>query len=42
VKVVLTGGYALTEGRFMKRIHVIDSNLTLEGLKILYGKNRPS
>jgi type III pantothenate kinase len=42
VKVVLTGGYALTEGRFMKRIHEIDSNLTLEGLKILYGKNRPS
>ncbi len=42
LRVVLTGGYAQAVGRLMKRSHDINSNLTLEGLRILYGKNRPS
>jgi type III pantothenate kinase len=42
LKVVLTGGYAPIVGGFLKRIHEINLNLTLEGLRILYGKNRPS
>ena len=42
LKVVLTGGYAPVVAGFLKRIHEINLNLTLEGLRILYGKNRPS
>ncbi len=42
LRIVLTGGYAQAVGRLMKRRHDINSNLTLEGLRILYGKNRPS
>jgi len=42
LKVILTGGYAQALGRLMKRSHEINSNLTLEGLRMLYGKNRPS
>ena len=42
LKVVLTGGYARAVGRLLKRIHEVNSYLTLEGLRILYGKNRPS
>lgn len=42
LKLVLTGGYATAVGGFFKRIHEINLNLTLEGLRILYGKNRPS
>jgi type III pantothenate kinase len=42
LKLVLTGGYAPAVGGFLKRTHEINLNLTLEGLRILYGKNRPS
>ena len=42
LKLVLTGGYAQAVGRLLKRVHEININLTLEGLRILYGKNRPS
>lgn len=42
LKVILTGGFATVMGRFLRRIHEINSNLTLEGLRILYEKNRPS
>jgi type III pantothenate kinase len=42
LKLVLTGGYSQAVGGFLKRIHEIDLNLTLKGLKILYGKDRPS
>lgn len=39
-KVVITGGYGLIMDKFIKRPHDINPNLTLEGLKILYEKNR--
>ncbi len=42
LKVILTGGFAAAMGGFLRRNHEINSNLTLEGLRILYGKNRPS
>jgi type III pantothenate kinase len=42
LKLVLTGGYAPIVTGFLKRVHNINVNLTLEGLRILYGKNRPS
>jgi len=42
LKVVLTGGYAPVIGGFVKRDHEMNISLTLEGLKVLYGKNRPS
>ncbi len=42
LKVILTGGFAAVMGRFLRRTHKINSNLTLEGLRILYGKNRPA
>ena len=42
LKLVLTGGYAPVVGGFLKRTHEINLNLTLEGLRILYGKNRPA
>lgn len=40
--VVITGGYGPMVERFIKRPHEINPSLTLEGLKILYEKNRPS
>ncbi len=42
LKVILTGGFAPVMGRFLTRTHEINASLTLEGLRILYGKNRPS
>lgn len=41
-KVMITGGYATSMDRFIKRPHEFDPNLTLKGLKILYEKNRPA
>jgi len=38
---VLTGGYAPAVEGFMKRRHVSSAQLTLEGLRVLYEKNRP-
>lgn len=38
--VVITGGYGLIMSRFIKRPHEINPDLTLEGLRILYEKNR--
>ena len=39
--VILTGGNCLLVEAFMRRPHRVRSQLTLEGLKILYEKNRP-
>jgi type III pantothenate kinase len=39
-KVVLTGGFAPKVDRFINRPHDINLNLTLEGLRIIYEKNR--
>jgi type III pantothenate kinase len=39
--VVLTGGHASLIDRFISRPHIMNLHLTLEGLKILYEKNRP-
>jgi len=41
-QVVLTGGHALAMDRFITRQHEVNPELTLEGLRILYGKNRSS
>jgi type III pantothenate kinase len=38
--VIATGGHSLLISKFAKRIQVIDVNLTLEGLRILYERNR--
>src|SRR5205823_14986091 len=38
--VVATGGYALLIGRGTQRIQHIDPNLTLEGLRLTYEKNK--
>ena len=38
-KVVVTGGYGGIIHNFLKRAHVLNPHLTLEGLKILYRKN---
>lgn len=40
--VVVTGGYGPMVAKFIKRRHEINGTLTLEGLRILYEKNRPS
>jgi type III pantothenate kinase len=40
-EVVLTGGHALLIDAFIRRPHFLKPHLTLEGLKILYEKNRP-
>jgi type III pantothenate kinase len=42
LSVVVTGGYGQLVEKFIKRRHVMNPRLTLEGLKILYEKNRPS
>jgi type III pantothenate kinase len=39
--VILTGGNCLLVDAFMRRPHMVRPDLTLEGLKILYEKNRP-
>jgi len=39
-KVVATGGYASLIGTGSSRIQEIDLNLTLEGLRLIYEKNR--
>ncbi len=39
-KVVITGGYGMIMDKFIKRPHDINPDLTLEGLKILYERNR--
>lgn len=41
-RVVVTGGYCSTVEKFIRRPHNINPDLTLQGLKILYEKNRPS
>jgi type III pantothenate kinase len=38
--IVITGGYAEMMDDFIKRPHDINDHLTLEGLRILYEKNR--
>lgn len=40
--IVITGGYGQVVDKFIEQPHEINPNLTLEGLKILYEKNRPS
>jgi len=42
LSIVVTGGYGQMVERFIKRPHETNPSLTLEGLKILYEKNRPS
>jgi len=39
--VILTGGNCLLVDTFMRKPHMVRPDLTLEGLKILYEKNRP-
>jgi type III pantothenate kinase len=39
-KVIATGGYALLFGKGSGRIQQIDPNLTLEGLRLIYEKNK--
>lgn len=39
--IILTGGYSNLIARFIRRPHMLRPDLTLEGLKILYDKNRP-
>jgi type III pantothenate kinase len=38
---ILTGGYCMLINNFVRRPHTVKPDLTLEGLKILYEKNRP-
>jgi type III pantothenate kinase len=40
LRVIVTGGYAGLHTRFLKRRHEVNPHLTLEGLKLIYGKNR--
>jgi type III pantothenate kinase len=40
--VVITGGFGHIMDKFIRRPHIFNSNLTLEGLKSLYVKNKPS
>lgn len=40
VNMILTGGYCSLIDNFIRRPHMINPDLTLEGLKILYEKNR--
>lgn len=39
LKVVVTGGYAGMVSGFLSREHILDKNLTLEGLKIIFMRN---
>jgi type III pantothenate kinase len=39
--VILTGGFSPLMDPFIRRSHTVRTDLTLEGLKILYEKNRP-
>jgi len=39
--VIATGGLARTIAAETQKIHVIDENLTLEGLRIIYERNLP-
>lgn len=39
-KTIITGGYALFMDKLIKRHHKLNMDLTLEGLKIIYEKNR--
>jgi type III pantothenate kinase len=40
LEVVVTGGYSGMVSRFLKRKHVLRQNLTLEGLRIIFSRNR--
>lgn len=40
LKVIVTGGHGSMISRFLKRKHTVRENLTLEGLKILYMRNK--
>jgi len=40
-EMVLTGGHCVLLDPFIRRRHVVRPDLTLEGLKVLYEKNRP-
>jgi type III pantothenate kinase len=41
-RLVITGGHAAAMDRLILRTHEMNPSLTLEGLRILYGKNRSS
>jgi type III pantothenate kinase len=40
LKVVVTGGYGHSAGRFLRKSHAFNPELVLDGLKVLYEKNR--
>jgi type III pantothenate kinase len=40
MKVVVTGGYGDVISKFLRREHILRPHLTIEGLKILYARNR--
>ncbi len=40
LKVVITGGFCYIISKFLRRRHVLRPNLTLEGLRIIYMRNR--
>jgi type III pantothenate kinase len=41
-RVIATGGYARLLAPSSRQIEIVDENLTLEGLAVIYGKNVPS
>ena len=40
-EMILTGGHCVLVDTFIRRPHIVRPDLTLEGLKVLYEKNRP-
>jgi len=40
-EIILTGGHCVLVDTFIRRPHIVRPDLTLEGLKLLYEKNRP-
>jgi type III pantothenate kinase len=40
-EMILTGGHCVLVDTFIRRPHIVRPDLTLEGLKLLYEKNRP-
>jgi len=40
MKVVVTGGFGEVISKFLRRKHILRPHLTLEGLKILYMRNK--